>query len=253
MPTRPGIVQRLRAGDWSIVCFRRAYRARVVTFTMDKAEMRLLLIRHYKTKFNASGQIMGWGDSPQVDGWLDDIVFVEQALVKQGITPDTVYSSALGRARRTGDYFAEKLGQPCARHDQQLNEINYGRLTEKSKKWVTANYPLHKKDPDFVYPGGESFRQMQTRCVRFIEQLAREHSADTLLCVAHAGVIRALVSHFVELDFAPQLKRRVSHRYIGVLSFEGAACTDYREWGEPSEFILQAVIPPGYSGVQAVI
>lgn len=212
--------------------------------------MRLVLIRHYKTKFNASGQIMGWGDSPQVDEWLDDLVFIEQALVQQRITPAAVYTSALGRARRTGNYFAKKLGQRCAHHDPQLNEVNYGRLTEKSKKWVAAHYPLHKKDPDFVYPEGESFRQMQTRCVRFVNQLASECPGETLLCVAHAGVIRALVSHFLQLDFTPQLKRHISHRYIGALSFEDALCKDYQEWGEPSGFILEAAIPPGYSGAR---
>jgi broad specificity phosphatase PhoE len=213
--------------------------------------MRLVLIRHYKTKFNASGQIMGWGDSPEVEEWQDDLVFIEQALVAQEVTPDAVYTSALGRARRTGNYFAKKLGQRCACHDPQLNEVNYGKLTEKSKKWVTAHYPLHKKDPDFVYPKGESFRQMQTRCVHFVNQLASERQGETLLCVAHAGVIRALVSHFQQLDFAPQLKRRISHRYIGVLSFDHAPGTGYQEWGEPSGFILEGAIPPVCSEARA--
>jgi probable phosphoglycerate mutase len=214
--------------------------------------MRLVLIRHYKTIFNSSGQIMGWGDSPRVDEWLDDVVFIEETLEQQEVIPDAVYSSALGRARRTGDYFAGKLGQECARHDQQLNEINYGKLTKKSKKWVAAHYPLHKRDPDFVYPEGESFRQMQKRCVRFVNRLASEHSAETLLCVVHAGVIRALLSHFLQLDFAAQLKRRVSHRYIGFLTIDDGICTDYRELGEPSDFVLKTVLPARYLGARAL-
>lgn len=210
--------------------------------------MRLLLIRHYKTLFNCSGHIMGWGDSPQVEEWLDDVQFVEKTLDQQGLVPDVVYSSALGRARRTGDYFAGKLGLGCARHDSRLNEIDYGELTEKPKKWVAEHYPGYKTDPDFVYPRGESFRQMQRRCVRFIDQLAAAHPSQTLLCVAHAGVIRALVSHFLQLDFASQLKRRVSHRYIGLLTFDQGICTDYQELGEPSDFVLQGVVPARYSG-----
>jgi len=208
--------------------------------------MRLLLTRHYKTLFNCAGQIMGWGDSPQVEEWLDDVQFVEKTLQEQGVNPDVVYSNALGRARRTGDYFAGRLGLGCAHHDQQLNEINYGTVTEKPKKWVAANYPRHKMDPDFVYPEGESFRQMQRRSVRFVDHLAAEHPSEILLCVVHAGVIRALVSHYLQLDFAPQLKRRVSHRYIGILTIEGGECIDYRELGDPSGFVLQAVIPARY-------
>jgi alpha-ribazole phosphatase len=201
--------------------------------------MRIILIRHCKTLFNVSGQIMGWGDSPHAEDWLDDVVYIEKTLAENEVIPGIVYSSALGRARHTGDYLAGKLGYECAHHDRQLNEINYGALTEKSKKWVAANYPLHKKDPDFVYPEGESFREMQTRAVQCLKKLATEHPDEVVLCVVHAGVIRALVSHFLQLDFAAQLKRRICHRYIGVLSFADGRCTGYEELGEPSGFILE--------------
>jgi broad specificity phosphatase PhoE len=205
--------------------------------------MRLILIRHCKTLFNVSGQIMGWGDSPHAEDWLEDVVFIENTLQKADFTPDIVYSSALGRARHTGDYFAAKLGQGSAHHHRELNEVNYGSLTEKPKKWVAAHYPLHKKDPDFIYPDGESFRQMQQRSGSFINELAQKHSSGNILCVVHAGVIRALVSHFLELDFGHQLKRRISHRYIGVLSFEEGVCRDYEELGKPSDFVIDEAIP----------
>jgi broad specificity phosphatase PhoE len=204
--------------------------------------MRIILVRHYKTLFNVSGQIMGWGDSPKAENWLEDLLFVETVLTARGVLPDIVYSSALGRARHTGDYFAEKFELRTAHHRQQLNEINYGILTEKSKKWVTQHFPEHKTDADFVYPQGESFNSMQSRAVGFVDHLLESPQRGTTLCVVHAGVIRALVSHYLKLNFGAQLKRRISHRFIGVLDFDSSNCCTYEEWGEPSGFIVDGVV-----------
>ena len=110
------------------------------------------------------------------------------------------------------------------------------------KKWVAENYPQYKTDPDFVYPEGESFRQMQERSVNFIASLASSHSQETILFVVHAGVIRGLVCHFLGLNYAENLKRKISHRYIGDFVFEGAECSRYNEFGKPSGFVRDGVI-----------
>ncbi len=190
---------------------------------------------------------MGWGDSPQVDEWLEDMIFVEQVLQGHGIHPDSIYSSALDRSRQTAEYFATKLGINGVQSARELNEINYGSLYQKPKQWVKEHYPRHKVDPDFVYPQGESFSQLQARCVSFIRALAVGQSGRTILCVAHAGVVRALLSHFLGLDYAPQLKRKVSHRYVGVLCFDGERCSAYDEWGMPSGFVNEGVLTLPYS------
>ena len=209
--------------------------------------MRLILIRHYKTQFNVSGQIMGWGDSPQADEWLEDMLFVEQVLQRHGIHPDSIYSSALERSQQTAAHFAAKLGITEVQSARDLNEINYGSLFQKSKKWVKEHYPRHKEDPDFVYPQGESFSQLQLRCVAFIRALAKAQSGQTILYVAHAGVVRALLSHFLEMDYAAQLKRKVSHRYVGELCFDSDRCTAYDEWGLPSGFVSEGEVMLPYS------
>lgn len=213
--------------------------------------MRIILIRHCKTLFNVSGRIMGWSDSPQAEGWREDAVYIEREIMSREQVPALVYTSDLERARLTGDYLGREFDRKVL-HSQQLNEINYGDLAEKSKNWVAVNFPLHKKDPDFVYPGGESFRGMQHRVVRFVTGLVEKHAGQTLLCVAHAGVVRALVSYFLQLDFAAQLRRGIPHRYIGVFSFDSSLCGGYDEWGEPSGFVSDKVItlPSNIESVQ---
>ncbi|MDH3871058.1 MAG: histidine phosphatase family protein [Gammaproteobacteria bacterium] len=209
--------------------------------------MRAIVTRHYKTLINASEQILGWGDSPRDRGWKADVEFVSERIKENGISFDAVYSSDLERARQTAMFHARRFGIHLIRDTPALNEVNYGKLYKKTKKWVAEHYPLHKKDPDFVYPGGESFRQMQQRSVNYLSSLAARHPDQVVLIVVHAGVIRGLVSHFLGLNLADNLKHKISHRYIGDFLFEGDTCVRYDELGKPSGFVRDGVIEIPFS------
>ena len=204
--------------------------------------MRAIVVRHYKTILNATDQIIGWGDAPRVKGWQRDLSFVNDRLRERGISPELIYSSDLERARQTAMFYARCHGIHIVNDSALLNEVNYGSLYKKSKKWVSRNIPQHKVDPDFVYPDGESFRQMQTRSVGFLSSLAGLYPDKTIMLVVHAGVIRGFVSHFLGLDYASQLKRKLSHRYIGDFAFNGNACVSYDELGKCSGFVRDGVI-----------
>ena len=204
--------------------------------------MRAIITRHYKTIINASDQILGWGDSPRDKGWQADVEFVSARFREQEINFDAVYSSDLERSRQTAMFHARLLGIHIIHDTKALNEVNYGKLYKKKKKWVAEHYPLHKIDPDFVYPKGESFRQMQQRSVNCLLSMAKRYSRQTVLIVAHAGVIRGLVSHFLGLDYAANLKRKISHRYMGDFLFDGDKCVRYDELGKTSGFISEGVI-----------
>ncbi|MGD8312180.1 MAG: histidine phosphatase family protein [Gammaproteobacteria bacterium] len=204
--------------------------------------MRAIITRHYKTITNASNRILGWGDSPRNSDWEADVNFVDDCLRKHEIRFDAVYSSVLERSRRTAMIHARHHGIHIIHDSPALNEVNYGELYKKEKKWVAAHYPQHKKDPDFVYPGGESFRQMQERSINYLTSLAVSHPLQTVLIVAHAGVIRGLVSHFLGLDYAGNLKRKISHRYIGDFLFDGSTCVRYDELGKSSGFVGDGAI-----------
>ena len=204
--------------------------------------MRAIIVRHYKTLLNASGQILGWGDAPRAADWRGDLAFVEDALRERRISPDVIYASALERARQTAIHYAQRSGMDSVHTSPALNEVNYGLLFGKSKKWVTRTIPQHKTDPDFVYPEGESFRQMQRRSVRFLVSLTRLHPGQTVLIVVHAGVIRGLVSHFLGLDYGSQLRQKISHRFIGDFRFVGERCAIYDELGQASGFVRSGMV-----------
>ena len=213
--------------------------------------MRIIAVRHYKTAGNLAREIIGWAESPPVDGWQADLVDVMESLQASDIRFDRVYTSDLKRAQDTGLYYAQSLGVDEVIHAQQLREINYGRMSGKSKDWVEKHIPLHKKDPDYVYPDGESFAQMQSRSVGYLKGLAAEHANQTLLVVVHAGVIRGLISDFLGLDYQQNLKRRITHRYIGDFTFDGDRCVQYTEHGRKSGFIKDGVISTPLTLTQA--
>ncbi|MES9906257.1 MAG: histidine phosphatase family protein [Sedimenticola sp.] len=201
--------------------------------------MRVIVVRHYKTLINVSNQIMGWGDSPRAKDWQADLAFVDRILRKHHLNFDAIYTSHLERSRQTGIYYAEKRQISLLHNAPELNEINYGSLFRKNKKWVENNFPRHKKDPDFVYPKGESFRQMQKRSVKFLLSLGKRHKSETILVVIHAGVIRGMVSNLLQLPYEENLKRKISHRYIGEFLIEGKRCVGYNELGKASGFVAK--------------
>jgi len=204
--------------------------------------MRLVIVRHYKTTSNESGKIIGWGDSPPVKEWRQDINFVNDTLRKSKIHVDRIYTSELRRARNTGLFYAYSLNIKKVHHSPEINEINYGDISKKSKQWVQQHIPEYKKDPDYIYPKGESFLQMQKRSIDYVLEIANKHPEDVVMVVVHAGVIRGLVCHFLGLDYASNLKQHVGHRYIGVFDIEKKNCIRYEEAGVESGFITQGII-----------
>jgi broad specificity phosphatase PhoE len=204
--------------------------------------MRVVLVRHYKTVNNEARRIMGWADAPPAVDWESDLLQVDATIRDRGIRFDACYSSALARARETLRYLAAKRGCQQVQESAALNEVDYGDLMQRRKSWVAKKYPQYKTDADFVFPGGESFRQMQGRSVDLVRSLQRAHAADTLLLVVHAGVIRGLISHFLGLDLTANLKRKVSHRYIGEFVIEQDLCVFYDELGKHSGFVRDGIV-----------
>jgi len=199
--------------------------------------MRAIVVRHYKTASNETDHIIGWGDSPPAETWLEDLQHVDKVLLKAKLTIDHIYTSSLNRAKNTGRFYADSMGIKNVIDTPALNEVNYGKLYNKSKKWVEKHVHGHKKDPDLVYTDGESFNQMKKRCIAFITSIDVTHPEATILVVVHAGVIRALVSHYLGLDYANNLTRKIGHRYIGDFTIENGVCIRYDELGKPSGFI----------------
>jgi probable phosphomutase (TIGR03848 family) len=107
-----------------------------------------------------------------------------------------VYASPLERTRQTASPIASALGLRV-RIDRGLLECDFGDWTgaelknlTKLPEWATVQrYPS-----GFRFPGGESFRAMQTRIVTSLSDLAAAHAGETVIAVSHADPIKAAVA-----------------------------------------------------------
>ena len=107
-----------------------------------------------------------------------------------------VYASPLERTRQTAAPIASALGLRV-KVDRGLLECDFGEWTGaelkklmKLPEWATVQrYPS-----GFRFPGGESFRAMQTRMVTTVCALAGNHPGQTVVAVSHADPIKAAVA-----------------------------------------------------------
>jgi broad specificity phosphatase PhoE len=107
-----------------------------------------------------------------------------------------LWCSPLLRARETADAVAARIGlQP--REDARLMETDAGDWTNRSFVDVSAEAPelfaaFANADPDFAFPGGESFVQQEQRVGAALDDI--EQGELPALVVCHGMVIRAALS-----------------------------------------------------------
>lgn len=179
--------------------------------------MRLLLVRHGQSEWNAGRVLQGQADVPL--SALGRAQAAALAPVIAGLAPDRAVTSDLQRASAT----AAILGHPDARPEPALREIDVG-------VWQGRSIPeLRTTDPE-AYAGwragthrpngGEDWTSFVTRVGH---TLRAEHArgGQTLLVVCHGGVIRAALDTLLSLR--PQHVLPVAPASLTVLRLDGHA------------------------------
>lgn len=151
--------------------------------------MRLAVVRHGPTGWNAEKRLQGRSDQPlspegetQVRGWR----------LPAELAGFTWITSPLARARRT----AELLGI-AAEVDPTVTEMDFGAWEGRRLADLRAADPVglsvnENRGLDFRPPDGESPRAVQDRLTPTLAALARD--GRDVGIVTHKGVIRALLS-----------------------------------------------------------
>lgn len=91
---------------------------------------------------------------------------------------------------------AERVGLPV-QEDAGLRERGFGCFeglswSEIESRWPEQALRWKRRDPDFGAEGGERLRDFYARAVGTVERLAQAHPGQTLLVVAHGGVMDCL-------------------------------------------------------------
>ncbi len=100
-----------------------------------------------------------------------------------------------------------------------LKEIDYGDW--EGKKWIDINVPGGNlwvyQNSDSQPPNGESLNMLKSRVVEQLELLLN-YPESKLAVVCHGGVIRSIISHF--LNTSVEFTRSYHIHYTGFVRFE---------------------------------
>lgn len=154
----------------------------------------VLAVRHGETAWNRESRIQGHLDIPLSPLGLAQAQRLAQALAGEPL--DAIYASDLERARQTAAAVAERVGLPV-QEDAGLRERGFGCFeglswSEIESRWPEQALRWKRRDPDFGAEGGERLRDFYARAVGAVERLAQAHPGQTLLLVAHGGVMDCL-------------------------------------------------------------
>jgi len=163
---------------------------------------RLLLVRHGTTEFNSTRRFLGQSDIElSADGcWQAERL--RDYLIKEKI--DAVYSSDLKRAMVTAQTICQERNVDITACPE-LRECNYGECDGLTFTEIGAQYPEVAKrcinfSLELAFPGGEEFQDFFERISQFISRLENHRPDETILVVAHDGVLKALLCLLLGID-----------------------------------------------------
>lgn len=127
----------------------------------------------------------------------------------------SIVSSPLSRCLDFATEVGQRLGLPV-HVDDDLREVGFGAWEGLSRADVENLYPgaveAFYQDPESSRPAGaEPLDLFRSRVVAAWERCLREHHRDRTLLVAHAGVIRAIITHLAGMRAADMYRLRISN------------------------------------------
>ncbi|KAL8274661.1 hypothetical protein Esti_001376 [Eimeria stiedai] len=169
---------------------------------MPQTYCEVLAIRHGLTDYNAQRRLQGQLDVPLNDvgrAQCRDCGYrLKQMLQRnsQEIAVDAIYASPLQRTKESAEIIREVAGIDCEIVlDERIQEWNAGVLqghlldelsTKFPKEWSAWN---RSRDPNFVFPEGESFQHRYDRVKSFVLEMVARHVGQRVLVVTHGGVL----------------------------------------------------------------
>jgi len=163
---------------------------------------RLLLVRHGDTKSNSVARFWGQTDIELSDSGIKQAEQLRDRLSTEKI--DTIYSSNSCRASKSARIIASRH-QLSVITCNELREINFGNFEGLTFKEISQLYPelaesWFTQNLSFQFPGGESIVELNNRVNKFLHRLEKHAPEETILIVAHSGVLRLLICNVLGIE-----------------------------------------------------
>lgn len=171
--------------------------------------MKMVFVRHGETDWNVKKQIQGCTDIELNENGFLQAQFLADAISKEGLQIDHIYSSRLKRASKTAEIIAGKFQIPMTIMDG-LEEMNLGEWEGKTWADIPKLYPdvyaiWHKERRYTRTPGGESYQDLLDRLIPALQFIIQ--TEQNVLIVTHSAVIMTLQSFLHQTPFYEMSKR----------------------------------------------
>ncbi|MBA2587049.1 MAG: histidine phosphatase family protein [Alphaproteobacteria bacterium] len=160
--------------------------------------MKIALLRHGPTEWNAAGRIQGHTDIA-----LSDAGLAKMSGLRLPFVHPRLYASPLLRARQT----VEALGLADAVLDARLMEQNWGAWEGLTREEIFSRHGADafekagsREGETFRPGGGESTGELHARVAAFLKDVAQ--GEGDAVAVAHLGVLRAAYTMATGWDMA---------------------------------------------------
>jgi probable phosphoglycerate mutase len=155
----------------------------------------LLIIRHGESEWNLARRWQGWRDAPLTELGERQARHRAESLAESRFAPAVVFTSDLGRARRTAEIIAERLGAPV-QVDEGFRERSGGDFEGHTSEEIDVLWPgmreAWRRGDIHCPPGGETDDVVFDR---FDAALARTVGADRpCIVVTHGGALRLIAT-----------------------------------------------------------
>jgi alpha-ribazole phosphatase len=150
-------------------------------------------------------------------GWRQMQNATGQAM-DDGVQWDNIISSPMLRCVKFAQQLAHTQNLPL-QEEQNLRELCFGELEGLTPQQAWQSHPkllqnLWQNPEQHTPPGGELYTEFRNRVADALDSIVQHTPGDTILLVVHGGVIRAALSHF--LNITPQDSFRIDVPYAGI-------------------------------------
>jgi broad specificity phosphatase PhoE len=156
---------------------------------------RVLVLRHGASTWNTEGRWQGWLDAPLTAEGEEQAAQRARDLAADGTNPRAIYSSDLGRARRTAEIIGAHLERPVIT-DAGFRERNGGEWEGRTKDEIDEAWPgmraAWRRGELRAPPGGETDETVLARVDDAVGRALHDVGGGELVIVTHHGVLRTL-------------------------------------------------------------
>lgn len=185
--------------------------------------MRLILVRHGQTEWNAGGRYQG-----QSDVALSALGRKQASILAENFPSkrlDAVYASDLERARETAECVAQKFGV-SVQLEKAFRELSFGdweglTYREISSRWPKEAEKLFTAPDELKIPHGESFQMLQKRALERINELHEAHNGQTVAVFAHGAINKTILAGLMHIPLHYLWSLRQDNTAVNILRLDG--------------------------------